>query len=350
MTDELVPNPNSQQFLLFSTDDGRVQIQCRFEGETLWLPQSAIAELYQVTPQAITQHIKSIYEDEELDENSTCKDYLQVQREGSREVKRQVRHYSLPVILAIGYRVRSTRGTQFRQWATRTLGEYLTKGFVMDDERLKNPTVGHSAAPDYFDELLERIRDIRASERRMYLRVREIFALAADYEPSLKETTEFFKVIQNKLHFATTGLTAAELIYTRADASKPNMGLTSFKGGEVRKGDITTAKNYLAEKEIQQLNRIVTMWLDFAEDQAARKKQIFLKDWVTKLDEFLVFNDRDVLENAGRVTKKAADEKATEEFEKFSQERRRIREAKGADSLTELLKARDLIQREKDKN
>lgn len=189
--------------------------------------------------------------------------------------KHQVQYFSLPMILAIGYRVRSVRGTQFRQWATQTLQEYLIKGFVMDDERLKNPPVGSSAVPDYFDEMLERIRDIRASERRMYLRVREIFALAADYQPSLKETTQFFQTIQNKLHFACTGYTAAELIHLRADASQPHMGLTSFKGEEVRGSDVTVAKNYLVQGEVSELNRVVTMWLDFAEDQARRRQQVF---------------------------------------------------------------------------
>lgn len=347
MTEDAKLTLESAKFILFSAEDGRIQIQCRFDEDTLWLPQSAIAELYQVTPQAVTQHIRSIYEERELDESSTCKGYLQVRTEGNREVKRQVKHYSLPVILAVGYRVRSTRGTQFRKWATQTLGEYLTKGFVMDDERLKNPPVGTSTAPDYFDELLERIRDIRASERRMYLRVREIFTLAADYEPSLRETTEFFKVIQNKLHFATTGLTAAELIHSRADASKPNMGLTAFKGDQVRKGDITTAKNYLNEAEINQLNRIVTMWLDYAEDQASRRKQVFLKDWVSKLDDFLSFNERDVLQNAGRMSKDEADKKAQAEFDKYTAQQRQLKEQKGADSLAELLKVRDKIKSSK---
>ncbi|MDP9568455.1 UNVERIFIED_ORG: hypothetical protein J2806_004139 [Kosakonia oryzae] len=226
MADERLTQSPAGEFIMFASGDGKVRITCRFEHETLWLPQASIAALYQVTPQAITQHIKAIYEEGELEQNATCKPYLQVQQEGTRQVSRNTLHYSLPVILAIGYRVRSTRGTQFRQWATQTLQEYLIKGFVMDDERLKNPPVGSSAVPDYFDEMLERIRDIRASERRVYLRVREIFALSADYQPSLKETTLFFQTIQNKLHFACTGLTAAELIHQRTDARQPNMGLS----------------------------------------------------------------------------------------------------------------------------
>jgi hypothetical protein len=244
-------------------------------------------------------------------------------------VSRLIEHYNLDAILAVGYRVRSARGTQFRRWATERLREYLVKGFTMDDERLKNPPVQGSGAPDYFDELLERIRDIRASERRMYLQVREIFALAADYEPENKDALEFFKIIQNKLHFSATGKTAAELIVKRADHRLPNMGLTSWKGSSVRKPDVSVAKNYLDEEEITQLNRIVTMWLDYAEDQAMRRKQVFLKDWETKLDEFLTFNERRVLRNAGEVSKKTADTHAEKEYELFAARRRTLLEAEG---------------------
>ncbi|CCT20374.1 Virulence protein [Salmonella enterica subsp. enterica serovar Agona str. 18.H.07] len=209
----------------------------------------------------------------------------------------------------------------------------------MDDERLKNPPVGHSAVPDYFDEMLERIRDIRASERRVYLRVKEIFTMAADYEPSNQETNRFFQIIQNKLHYACTHMTAAELIASRVDASKPDMGLTSYKGDEVRKTDVTVAKNYLREDEIKELNRIVNMWLDFAEDQALRRKQVFLQDWADKLDQFLSFNDRDVLSGAGKITKKDADDKAKLEFDRFAQQRRRLKEAEGARANIAALKA-----------
>ena len=231
--------------------------------------------------------------------------------------------------MAVGYRVRSPRGTQFRRWATERLKEYLVKGFTMDDERLRNPPVEGSGVPDYFDELLERIRDIRASERRMYLRVKEIFALAADYDAAQKSTVEFFKIIQNKLHFAATGHTAAELIARRADHALPNMGLTTWKGETVRKQDVTVAKNYLSEEEIRELNRIVTMWLDFAEDQARRRKQVFLKDWETKLKEFLVFNERAVLSGAGSISKKDADGHAEAEYERFAARRRALLEAEG---------------------
>ncbi|WP_411360347.1 virulence RhuM family protein [Pseudidiomarina salilacus] len=333
--------------ILYTSEDGEARLTLRELGGQVWLTQLEMAELYQTTKQNISLHVQNILDEGELSAEATVKENLTVQTEGTRDVKRSIQLYALPMIIAVGYRVRSTRGTQFRKWATQTLGEYLTKGFVMDDERLKNPPVGTSTAPDYFDELLERIRDIRASERRMYLRVREIFTLAADYEPSLRETTEFFKVIQNKLHFATTGLTAAELIHSRADANKPNMGLTAFKGDQVRKGDITTAKNYLNEAEIKQLNRIVTMWLDYAEDQATRRKQVFLKDWVSKLDDFLSFNERDVLQNAGPMSKDEADQKAQTEFDKYTAQQRQLKEQKGADSLAELLKARDRIKSSK---
>ena len=324
--------------ILYTTSDGQSSVVLRELGGQLWLTQADMAELYQVTPQSITQHIQAIYQAAEIDEAAPCKEYLQVQTEGGREVKRQLKHYSLPMILAIGYRVRSGRGTQFRQWATRTLGEYLQKGFVIDDERLKNPPVGTLAAPDYFDELLARIRDIRASEKRVYLRVREIFTLAADYQPSVRDTNLFFQTIQNKLHFASTGQTAAELVYRRADAAKPFMGLTHTAAGEVRKKDIKTAKNYLHEMEIDQLNRIVTMWLDFAEDQAQRKKQVFLRDWAEKLDQFLQFNDREVLQGAGKISKKQADAKAEAEYERYAVAHRQLKETQGESHIAELLK------------
>ncbi|HYD47726.1 MAG TPA: virulence RhuM family protein, partial [Terriglobales bacterium] len=257
----------------------------------------------------------------------TIRKFRIVRLEGSRQVTREIDHYSLDAILAVGYRVRSTRGMQFRIWATEQLREYLAKGFTMDDERLRNPPVAGSGVPDYFDELLERIRDIRASERRMYLRVREIFALASDYDPKRSEVASFFQTIQNKLHFAATGYTAAELIAARADGGQPNMGLTTWKGDVVRKGDVTIAKNYLSQEEIAELNRIVTMWLDFAEDQARRRKQVFLKDWEAKLDEFLRFNERTVLTNKGGVSKAQADQRAEAEYEMFASRRRALLEA-----------------------
>lgn len=298
-----------------------------------------MAELYDKDVRTINEHLINIYNEGELVQNATIRKFRIVRLEGTRQVSREIDHYNLDAILSVGYRVRSQRGTQFRQWATQILKEYLIKGFAMDDERLKNPPVGHSAVPDYFDEMLERIRDIRASERRVYLRVKEIFTMAADYEPSNQETNRFFQTIQNKLHYACTHMTAAELIASRVDASKPDMGLTSYKGDEVRKTDVTVAKNYLREDEIKELNRIVNMWLDFAEDQALRRKQVFLKDWADKLDQFLSFNDREVLSGAGKISKKDADEKAKLEFDRFAQQRRRLKEAEGAQANIAALKA-----------
>ncbi|EFS9643771.1 TPA: virulence RhuM family protein [Salmonella enterica] len=334
MTDKhLSPSP-AGEFVMFASSDGIVRVECRFESDTLWLSQAMICELYGKAKATISGHIKNIFEDGELEENAVVRFYRTTASDGKNY---QVQYFSLPVILAVGYRVRSPRGTQFRQWATQMLQEYLIKGFVMDDERLKNPPVGTSTVPDYFDEMLERIRDIRASERRVYLRVREIFALAADYQPSLKETSQFFQTIQNKLHFACTGHTAAELIHQRADASQPHMGLTSYKSEEVRKGDVTVAKNYLTQDEVSELNRVVNMWLDFAEDQARRRQQIFLRDWQDKLDQFLQFNDREILQGAGKVSKKMADEKAQAEYSQFAEQQRSLKEAEGEKDIAGLL-------------
>lgn len=321
----------SSEIVLYQTEDGQTRIQCRFEDGSIWLPQRLIGELFQVGTGTVNYHLKGIYSDGELQREATIRYYRIVRLEGSREVAREVEHYSLPAILAVGMRVRSQRGTQFRQWALARLHEYLVKGFVMDDERLANPP--GPGVPDYFDELLERIRDIRASERRMYLRVRDILALAADYAPAEPVTQAAFQTIQNKLHFAATGQTAPELIAGRADAAKPNMGLTSWKGALVRKGDVTVAKNYLAEAEITGLNRIVVMFLDYAEDQARRRRQVFLADWETKLDDFLRFNERAVLPNAGKVSRENADRIAGKAYDQFSARRRAHREDEGEAEL-----------------
>ena len=328
MTDH-TPNAPAGEFILFQSADGQTRVECRFESDTLWLTQALIAELYKKNVRTINEHLKNIYAEGELDQFSTIRKFRIVRNEAGRQVGRDLDHYNLEAILAIGYRVRSSQGTLFRQWATRTLQEYLVKGFAMDDERLKNPPVGHSAVPDYFDEMLERIRDIRASERRMYLRVTDIFTLAADYRPNNKQTTRFFQTMQNKLHYASTGLTAAELIAQRVDASKPNAGLTTFKGDELRKTDVTVGKNYLQEDEIKSLNRIVTMWLDFAEDQALQRKQVFLDQWDEKLDQFLAFNDREVLHGSGSTSKASADKKAKAAYDQFNEQRRRLKESEG---------------------
>jgi len=325
------------EFILYTTEDGQTRIECRFENETIWLSQTLMAELYDRSKKTVSEHLQNLFDEGELDPNSVVRNFRTTAADGKSY---QVQHYSLEAILAVGFRIKSPRGTQFRRWANTRLQEYLVKGFAMDDERLKNPPVtGASPVPDYFDELLERIRDIRASERRMYLRVREIFSLAADYDPHANETTQFFGIIQNKLHYAATGQTAAELIASRADADKPNMGLTVWKGEIVRKGDVTVAKNYLDETEIDGLNRIVVMWLDYAEDQARRRRQVFLQDWQQKLDEFLRFNERDVLPDAGRVSKKSADERAAQEYEKFAEGRREKLESNGAEDTIRQLEA-----------
>ncbi len=325
------------EIIIYQTEDGLVKVDVRLQEETIWLTQAAMAELFQTTQQNISLHLQNVYEEGELEPNATYKDFLLVRREGEREVTRELAHYNLDAIISVGYRVKSLIATRFRIWATQRLREYIVKGFVMDDERLKNPTVGGSNTTDYFDEMLARIRDIRASEKRLYLRVREIFAMAADYEPSSVETSKFFSVIQNKLHFAATGETAAELIISRADHSKPKMGLTTWKGNEPRKTDVTIAKNYLAENEIDELNRIVTMWLDFAEDQARRRKQVFMTAWESRLDDFLRFNDRQVLPNAGKISKQDADDHAFAEFAEYSSERRVEKEiASEADYIKQL--------------
>jgi hypothetical protein len=326
MSDEL---PEKGELIVYQTEDGRVKLDVRLEDESVWLTQQMMAELYQTSKQNISHHIQNIIDEGELQPEATVKKYLTVQQEGTRQVRRNLDYYNLDMIISVGYRVKSLIATRFRIWATQRLKEYIVKGFTMDDERLKNPPVAGSAVPDYFDEMLARIRDIRASERRMYLRVKEIFAMAGDYDPSWAETTKFFSIIQNKLHYAATGQTAAELIQSRADHTQPNMGLTSWKADEVRKTDVTIAKNYLNEKEIDELNRIVVMWLDFAEDQARRRKQVFMKDWEQKLDEFLTFNERRVLPHAGSVSKKAADEHAREEFGRFAERRREYKEGVG---------------------
>ena len=329
MREPSVP-PTGGEVLVYRTEDGTIRLDVRLEDETVWLTQQMMAELFQSSKQNISHHIQAIYEEGELEPEATVKKYLTVRREGNRDVRRELEYYNLDMIISVGYRVKSLVATRFRIWATQRLTEYIVKGFTMDDERLKNPPVKDAAVPDYFDEMLARIRDIRASERRMYLRVREIFAMAADYEPTWSETTRFFSIIQNKLHFAATGMTAAELIKSRANHLLPNMGLTSWHGGEVRKTDITTAKNYLRAEEIDELNRIVVMWLDFAEDQARRRKRIFMQDWQQKLDDFLRFNERRVLPGAGTVSRKGAEDHARAEYEQFETRRREYREALGA--------------------
>ncbi|MEK4553920.1 MULTISPECIES: virulence RhuM family protein [Jeotgalicoccus] len=305
-------------FLMYQTEDGETKIDVRLEDETIWMAQKSIAELYQKGLPTINEHIKNIYNEGELSEFSTLRKNRIVQNEGGREISRETNFYNLEMIIAVGYRVRSHRGTQFRQWATNRLNEYLVKGFTMDDERLKEI---RNIGSDYFAELLERIRDIRASEKRFYLKITDIYATSIDYDSKSSTAREFFATVQNKLHYAIHGMTAAELINARVDASKDNMGLQTFKGDKVRKTDITVAKNYLSETELKSLNRIVTMYLDYAEDQAERQQPMYMSDWKEKLDAFLKFNDREILENAGRIKKEIADSLALTEYEIFNQNR-----------------------------
>ena len=305
------------ELILYTAEDGRTAIQMRAEEGTVWLTQADIAALFDTTPQNITQHTKAIYAEGELAAQATCKQVLQVRHEGGREVKRTLKHYNLDMILAIGYRVRSPRGTQFRQWATTHLREYLVKGFVLDDARLKEP-----GGWDYFDELLARIREIRASEKRFYQKIRDIYTTASDYDKTSEPAQLFFKKVQNKMLWAVTGQTAPELIGGRANPNLPNMGLTTWQGGRVRKQDVTVAKNYLSRKEIEELDRIVVMYLDYAEDQARRRHTMTMRDWEDKLDAFLQFNEREVLSHAGKLRADVAEKVAQERYEIFDTARR----------------------------
>lgn len=326
------------ELILYTTEDGTASIRLRAEGGTVWLSQLEMAELFQTSVPNINIHIKNILEEGELPAEATIKEDLIVRQEGGRQVRRPVKFYNLDMILAVGYRVRSLRGTQFRQWATTHLREYLVKGFVMDDERLKEP-----GGWDYFDELLERIRDIRASEKRFYQKVRDIYATAVDYDPKSEAAQLFFKKVQNKMLWAVTGHTAAELISDRANPALPNMGLTSFKGSRVRQGDVTVAKNYLQQPEIDELNRIVVMYLDYAEDMARRRKIMTMREWEDKLDAFLQFNERDVLTHAGKISAQVAERLALERYAEFDA-RRREAERLAADA--EDVRALEQIERQ----
>lgn len=305
---------------LFTSEDGRVRLQLKLEDETLWLTQKQLAELFEKTPPTINEHLKNIYEEGELEPDSTIRKFRIVAREGTRDVERLLDHYNLEAVLAVGYRVRSDRGVQFRKWATQVLKEYLIKGFAMDDERLKDPDRDFSG--DYFDELLERIRDIRASERRFYQKITDIYATASDYNAQAPVSQQFFATVQNKLHWAIHGHTAAELVAERADSGKPNMGLTSWTGSRVTKRDVPLAKNYLTEAELKSLNRIVTMYLDYAEGQAERRQPMTMQEWASKLDAFLEFNEHSILTDAGKISHDVAKALAEEQYEQFAEQRR----------------------------
>lgn len=318
MSEDQGTTPPDTGILFYQTEDGKSRIQVRLQDGTVWLNQRLLAELYQVSVPTINEHISTIYSDHELSPEATIRKFLIVRTEGSRRVERLIDFYRLEIILAVGYRVRSHRGVQFRRWATERLQEYIVKGFVLDDQRLKGE---RALGADYFDELLERIRDIRASEKRFYQKVRDIYALSIDYDSQAESTQDFFAAVQNKLHWAITGHTAAELISQRADADRPNMGLTAWKGAKVRQSDIFVAKNYLLEDEIGQLNRLVTMWLDYAEDQASRRRPIYMRDWRERLDAFLHFNQRAILEHSGRISMEEAKRRALQQYQEFNQRR-----------------------------
>ena len=319
--------PQKSHFLVYQAEDGTFKIDVRLEDESVWLTQPLMAALFQTSQQNISHHIRMIYEEGELRPEATHKKYLSVRQEGSRRVQRELVYYNLDMIISVGYRVKSHVATRFRIWATQRLTEYVVKGFTMDDERLKNPD--HPF--DYFDELLRRIQDIRTSERRFYQKITDIYATAIDYDPTQEISLSFFKTVQNKLHWAITGQTAAEIIHARADHTRPNMGLTNWRADKVRKRDVTIAKNYLNEQELADLNNLVEQYLVYAEGQAMRRIPMSMKDWVTKLNAFLQFNEREILEHAGRISHEMAKNFAEAEYDKFNSERIRLEDTKPTD-------------------
>lgn len=315
MTDE----PRQEgELILYRTADDAVRVEVLYEAETFWLDQRRLAELFGVDVRTVSEHLRNVYGSGELKEEATLRKIRMVRTEGRREVARDIVFYNLDAIISVGYRVNSAQATQFRIWATQTLREFIVKGFVLDDERLK---LNKRFGKDYFDELLERIREIRASERRFYLKITDIYEQCSiDYDKHAETTQTFFKTVQNKLHWAVTGKTAAELIAERSDAEKPSMGLTTWKNaprGKILKGDVSVAKNYLIEHEIKELERIVSMYLDYAENQAARQIPMKMADWVARLDAFLQFNEYEVLANAGKVSVEVAKRLAEEQYDRF---------------------------------
>ncbi len=318
-------NSNNSEIVLYTTPDGTVKIDTVFQDETIWLTQKKMAELFDVNVPAISKHLSNIFEEGELRKQATISKMETVQKEGSRSVTRSKEFYNLDAIIAVGYRVNSKRATQFRIWATNILKEYIIKGFAMDDDRLKQVDKW-----DYFDEWLERIRDIRASEKRFYQKIKDIYTTAIDYDKNSEQAQIFFKKVQNKMLWATTGKTAAELIENRSDADKTNMGLTSWRGSLVRKQDVAIAKNYLKEDEIKDLNEIVTMYLDYAERQARKRQTVTMEQWADKLNGFLEFNEQEILTHAGKVKADVAKKMAEERYVEFDNKRKRA-EALAAD-------------------
>ena len=302
------------QFLLYQTPDGDSQIEVKLQNDTVWLSLDQMAELFQRNKSTISRHIKNVLEDGELQEEATIANFATVQNEGTRKVERVIAYYNLDMIISVGYRVHSYRGVQFRIWATKVLKEYIVKGFAMNDDLLKRAGGGN-----YFDELLARIRDIRSSEKVFYRKVLEIYALSIDYDPRVEMTQKFFKTVQNKMHYSVHGHTAAEIIYERADAEKNFMGLTTWAGAMPSKPEAEIAKNYLTHEEIKSLNRIVSLYLDFAEMQAEEHRPMYMKDWINILDDFLRISRKDILTHAGKISAKLAKEKADQEYDKFKE-------------------------------
>jgi len=311
------------ELILYQTEDNRTRIEVRLENETVWLTLNQLVELFQRDKSVISKHIKNIFEEGELRSEATVAKYATVQTEGARTVSRDLEFYNLDVIIAVGYRVKSHRGTQFRQWATQRLREYIVKGFTLDDERLKEGGTRN----EYFDELLQRIREIRLSERNFYRKICDIYRTSVDYDPAVEMTRRFFQTVQNKVHWAVHGHTAAEVIHQRANAAKPNMGLTSWQRAKVRKPDVAIAKNYLNADELKKLSLIVTQYLDFAELQALERRPLTMRDWLAKLDAFLRAGDREILEDAGGISAEEAKRKAEFEFDKFEVRRRQLEDA-----------------------
>lgn len=315
MSSNLPINPqNSGELLLYQTEDGLTRVEAKMVNESVWLSLGQMADLFQRDKSVISRHISNIFEEGELSTGATVAKFATVQTEGDRQVQREVDYYNLDVIISVGYRVKSHRGTQFRIWATQRLREYIIKGFAMDDERLKQAGGGN-----YFDELLARIRDIRSSEKVFWKKVLDIYATSIDYDPHTETSQEFFAVVQNKMHWAAHGHTAAEIIKSRADASKPHMGMTSFTGEKPKRTDARIAKNYLTQEELETLNRLVNIYLEFAELRAIERRPMYMKDWITKLDDFLRLSERDILTHAGKISNEAAIEHANTEFDKYKQ-------------------------------
>ncbi|MCK9295790.1 MAG: virulence RhuM family protein [Desulfobulbaceae bacterium] len=313
----------TSQILIYQAEDGQTKIEVQLQDETVWLSQKHMAELFQTSKQNIGQHLKNIFEEGELNEHSVVKKFFTTAADGK---KYQTSFYNLDAIISVGYRIKSHVATRFRQWATRHIKEFIIKGFVLDDERLKNPDLPF----DYFDELLRRIQDIRTSEKRFYRKITDIYATSVDYDPTLEISINFFKTVQNKMHWAITGQTAAEIIYHRADHTKPNMGLITRRGPKVRKQDVVIAKNYLHEEELLALNNLVEQYLVFAEGQAMRRIPMHMADWIVKLDGFLTLNDRNILEHAGKISHQMAKELAEGEYDRFHRNRLQL-EAQQAD-------------------